>query len=362
MTPTVTPLQLPKREGVKPFPDAPLGGAAVEPHALPPKPRTRASSVNDGRKKTTSSPSYMNPLKLPTKAIVWTNKPPVKPNKISVSLENFEDAPRIKGVFNSPRSLKACEIAVVDPRNLLKRPLSHFEGKGVPETLAQMRHTYYENRRKTKLEEVRRIRDGLPVEVPQEKEDEQTNVNGRTPSVNNGHRAPLLRERSPPPMVRQRTPMRRSTSFGFCSRSSSSAPYKVGGEKPYPPSRRTTLHGADGRSPSVGALKVLNRAMSENRSLSAADYDMLRRIEEREERANEARQRAEEMEAARERELLERGLRKELHGINKLIERENERISAVQMRRQKLEMRLQQARERQKRSEEERLGQWNAKR
>nr|CCD11996.1 unnamed protein product [Trypanosoma congolense IL3000] len=316
--------------------------------SLPPKPKPRSFSAMNEKQTYESVLLLTKSLHAPAKPLLWGHKNVNKRECVSVSLDNFETAPRIKAVFNTPRSVKACSLAAVNPRDLLRRQLSDFMGHGVPENLVQMRYTYYESRRNAKIAQVRQIRDSIPVTVSPE-------VNGQeeqsSPDNVDDGRIPKGRASS---CELNKPPVRRSISNGAVSRSSSVA-YKTGVDKTRTSSRRSTIYGSDGRSASTGVVKVLNRIMGENRSPSTADYDMMKRIEEREERANEVKQRADEMEASRQRALVLKELKKEVKGINKLIERENEKNNAVKMRRQKLDIRLLRARERQKRSEQERL-------
>ncbi|RNF01513.1 hypothetical protein TraAM80_06940, partial [Trypanosoma rangeli] len=83
---------------------------------------------------------------------------------VVVSLDNFERAPRVKGVLNSPRSLKACRIEEVDPTELLPRKVTDFMGVGVPQDLAKLRHDFFEQRRGERVERVRRTRSKLLAE------------------------------------------------------------------------------------------------------------------------------------------------------------------------------------------------------
>ncbi|EKF30021.1 hypothetical protein MOQ_006176 [Trypanosoma cruzi marinkellei] len=278
---------------------------------------------------------------------------------VLVSLENFEHVPGIKGVLNSPRSLKACKMEDVLPADLLQRNLTDFMGQGVPEELAQLRYTVFEKRRKDRLERVCRAREQLLAE---EKKVEELDGGVREPKTPQETTAGARREagdaNSPP-----RRQMSMSNHHGGNSRSSSlfwrqgRSPSKASSSR----HRKSLWHKPESRSASMGSMLIYSRAITEHRSPSEKELAMLERIEEREQRSAEAKQRAELEEKHREQELIHKQLDKMRKIVNNMIQKEITRTAAINLRRMKWEEQMMRIRELKRRDDEARVSQLSAR-
>ncbi|KAH9601320.1 hypothetical protein LSM04_008238 [Trypanosoma melophagium] len=269
-----------------------------------------------------------------------------------VSLKNFEQVPRIKGVFNSPRSLRACQIEGVNPTELLPRQIKDFMGPGVPENIAGLRQMAFENRRKVTLERVRWRHEKIIREEPEN--EAKTDVNAKSEDVKGDQREKESQKQVDPANSLYTTPARNSTVFGHISRSSS-LPYRIS------PSRsrltsigRFTRDKSYGRSTSVGAMMIYSRLISSNREPTVSEIRMLERIDEREFRTAEAKRRMELDNEEREQKIIEKELKKSLQVVNHMVEKEAKRNKDTNLRRTQWEERVRAVRERQRREEIER--------
>ncbi|ORC85476.1 uncharacterized protein TM35_000352200 [Trypanosoma theileri] len=274
------------------------------------------------------------------------------PHTELVSLNNFEQVPRIKDVFNSPRSLKACQIEGVNPTELLPRETNDFMGPGVPENIARIRQMAYENRRKVTLERARRTREKI---VTEEQENEvKTDGNTKSEDAKGDQGEKEEQKQMNAANSPRTTPARNSTTYGRGSRSSS-LPWRTS------PSRsrhtsigRFTRDKSYGRSTSVGAMMIYSRLISSNREPTETEIRMLERIDEREFRTSEARRRMVHDDREREQKIIKQELKKSLQAVHHLVEKESKRNKDIYLRRLQWEERLSAARERQKRDEIER--------
>ncbi|KAF0972676.1 hypothetical protein FDP41_008925 [Naegleria fowleri] len=81
------------------------------------------------------------------------------------SLENFdENAKDQKILLTSPRSIEACLRTGISPTELIKKDESEFYSKGVPPDIVKMRWSHYETRRKEKLHMVREERHKIAIQ------------------------------------------------------------------------------------------------------------------------------------------------------------------------------------------------------
>ncbi|RNE95917.1 hypothetical protein TcG_13202 [Trypanosoma cruzi] len=271
---------------------------------------------------------------------------------VLVSLENFEHVPGVKGVLNSPRSLQACKMEDVLPADLLQRSLTDFMGQGVPEELAQLRYTVFEKRRKDRLERVCRARALLLAEEKKAEELDGGVRDSKSPQENT---AKARREAGDANSL-PRHSISMSNHHGGNSRSSSlfwrqgRSPSKTSSSR----HRRLLWHKPESRSASMGSMLIYSRAITEHRSPSEKELVMLERIEEREQRLAEAKQRVELEEKNREQELVQKQLDKMRKIVNNMIQKEITRNAAINSRRMKWEEQMMRIREQKRRDEEAR--------
>ncbi|RNE98398.1 uncharacterized protein Tco025E_09242 [Trypanosoma conorhini] len=275
---------------------------------------------------------------------------------VVVSLDNFERAPRVRGVLNSPRSLKACSMEEVAPAELLPRSVAEFMCLSVPHDLAQLRHAFFESRRNELLERVRRTRERLLAEEKSAGTPEITATEQAKSKEMAQEAAAAAKQPADGVNDTHHASMCMSNHHGRTSRSSST-PWRHGfslSRHSFSPFARSTAHRPESRSTSVGAMMIYSRALSEHRPPTERELVMLERIDEREQRTAEARQRVELEEQHREHELILQQLKKLKQTMNNIVEKENKRNALINARRIKREEQMLRARERQRREDEAR--------
>jgi len=88
---------------------------------------------------------------------------------MAVSLINFDER-NPEAIINSPRSLQACKLEGVLPRDLVFKPIDAFQEKNLSPRLVKLRFDFFEAKRKDLLAASRRARDALVVEERRDKE------------------------------------------------------------------------------------------------------------------------------------------------------------------------------------------------
>ena len=78
-----------------------------------------------------------------------------------VSILNFEKKNPEAALINSPRSLKACWMEGVVPKELVFIPSEKMKKGKMAKEVVEVRFDYYENKRKTLLKGVKKTREAL---------------------------------------------------------------------------------------------------------------------------------------------------------------------------------------------------------
>ncbi|KAG8348241.1 hypothetical protein TRVL_00943 [Trypanosoma vivax] len=316
----------------------------VSPRVSVPRVMNFRAAVNERVRLNGSPPPVRSPRPTTARSKTCNTHRYRDPNH-SLSLSNFGRVLKGKGVLSTPRSLRVCEQEGINPHELVHRTLLDFMGPNVPESVAQLRSTYYEKRRIAKLDRLRHA-----YLLMQEEAGEDANY---LPSSGQRRNSPESRD------IR-----RREHSMGGYTVSSgllsngrgscgSALRYRAETGKSYNSSRRPTLYGSECCFSSQAIMRISSRIQRENRRLTEVEQMIIKRIEEREWRVNAARQRASESSAVREKELILKELQRERKDVNRLIEREVKKNTFIVMQRQKRDLMFRRARDR--REEQERL-------
>ena len=102
-----------------------------------------------------------------------------------ISVEDM-DPMEEKTKVNSPRTLEACKLEGILPKELLHVPKSKFKEPGLPNEVAELRYEFHENKRQEIIDLVKKARQDLIDELDKSVYDHPTMAGSTQYQTNNG--------------------------------------------------------------------------------------------------------------------------------------------------------------------------------